>query len=95
MLILQGLDDQRATAENTACIVDKLIADGVMPQACTLADADHDDVVDRTIAFAADWAFALAGGVPLPECDESALPPCTPNIFADGFESGDTSAWSG
>ncbi len=94
VLILQGLEDERATAENTACIVDKLIADGVTPQACTLADADHDDIVDRTVAFAADWAFALAAGVPLPECEESTLPPCVASIFADGFEDGDTSAWS-
>ncbi len=94
VLILQGLEDESTTAQNTACIVDKLIADGVTPQACTLADAGHDDIVDRTIAFAADWAFALAAGDPLPECDASALPPCTSSIFADGFESGDTSAWS-
>ncbi len=95
VLILQGLEDVRATAHNTACIVDKLLADGVVPQVCTLADADHDDIVDRTVAFAADWAFALAAGGPLPGCDASELPPCTASIFADGFESGDTLAWSG
>ncbi len=93
VLILQGLEDQRTTAQNTACIVDKLVADGVTPQVCTLADAEHGDIVHRTIAFAADWAFALAAGAGLPACAESALPPCTASIFADGFESGDTSAW--
>ncbi len=95
VLVLQGLEDVSATARNTACIVDKLFADGVVPQVCTLADAGHDDIVDRRVAFAADWAFALAAGEPLPGCDASNLPPCVASIFADGFESGDTSVWSG
>jgi len=94
ILIIQGLEDVRATPERTACIIDKIEADGVDPQVCTIADADHFDIVARTVAFAAEWAFALAAGAPLPLCAADDLPPCVPDIFADGFESGDTARWS-
>jgi len=94
ILILQGLQDVRATPERTACIVEKIESDGITPQVCTLSDAGHFDIVNRTVAFAAEWAFALATGAALPACVASDLPPCTAAIFADGFETGDTSAWS-
>jgi len=92
--VVQGLEDTLATPENTACIVRKLGEDGVPPQVCALADADHGDIVERTVADVVDWALAVATGDPLPDCPTVALPVCGEEIFADGFESGDTSAWS-
>jgi hypothetical protein len=94
ILVLQGMEDTVATPASTACIVEKLTDDGATPQVCTLADAEHSDIVGRTIAFAADWAFALAAGDSLPTCDPHDLPDCGDLVFADGFESADTTAWS-
>lgn len=76
ILIHAGLQDIEATPEEVSCIVDKLIEDGVTPQVCTDATADHWDIVQRSAAFAVQWALALAAGDPLPPCTASELPPC-------------------
>ena len=76
ILILQGMQDESSTPERTACIVDKLIDDGVTPQVCTFTDLEHMDVVENTVAMAVQWAEALATGEDLPACADSDLPAC-------------------
>lgn len=92
--VVQGLEDTLATPGNTACIVKKLTEDGAPPQVCAVADADHGDIVERTVADVVDWALALTAGDPLPDCPTVALPVCGEEIFSDGFESGDTGEWT-
>jgi acetyl esterase/lipase len=76
ILIQQGMLDDSATPDRTACLVDELLAAGATVQVCTISDADHFDIVERTVGFGVEWAVALAGGSPLPACAASELPPC-------------------
>jgi len=76
ILLLQGGQDTTITPEDTACIADALVDGGIVPQVCTLDDAGHGDIVDRTIAFAVEWSLALHRGEALPPCAASELPPC-------------------
>ena len=76
ILIMQGLEDVSADPATTACIVDKLVADGITPQVCTYEGLGHMDIVKNSVGFAVDWAEALAVGGTLPSCLASELPPC-------------------
>jgi dienelactone hydrolase len=77
ILYLQGgLDTVLPPAKEAACIVQKLAADGVAPQLCVDATAQHTDVTNRNIAFAIAWTEAVLGGATRPVCPQSAaLPP--------------------
>ena len=76
ILIQQGMLDDSATPERTACIVEQLTAQGATVQVCTYGKADHFNVVEQSVAFGVDWAVALATGVPLPVCKANDLPAC-------------------
>ncbi len=77
ILIQQGMLDDSATPERTACIVDLITGQGATVQVCTYPKADHFDIVETSVGFGVEWALALAAGVPLPPCAESELPPCS------------------
>jgi hypothetical protein len=68
ILIQQGMLDDSATPERTACIVDLITSQGATVQVCTYAAADHFDIVETSVGFGVEWAVALAGGAPLPPC---------------------------
>lgn len=79
ILYVQGLADTiMPPAREAACNLDKLHADGVTPQVCADAVADHLSVVGRNTDFAIGWARALASGAALPSCSAALLPACTP-----------------
>ncbi len=80
VLFVQGLADyvMPAPAEG-ACNVDKLVSDGLEPQVCVDAPAQHTDVVGRNTDFALSWASALLAGKDLPACTQGVImPPCVP-----------------
>jgi dienelactone hydrolase len=79
VLFVQGLDDYiMPPASEAACNIAKLQADGVTPQVCTDAAAQHQTVVARNMDFAIPWALALLAGQPLPTCSSAGMPACTP-----------------
>ncbi len=79
VLYVQGLSDYiMPAASEAACNVQKLLADGVTPQVCVDAAAQHQTVVDRNADFAIRWGLALLDGQPLPACSDLGMPPCLP-----------------
>jgi pimeloyl-ACP methyl ester carboxylesterase len=79
VLFVQGLTDiVMPPAQEGACNVAKLTADGVTPQLCTDATASHTNVTPRNINFAIGWAQALVAGNTLPTCSSSGMPACSP-----------------
>ena len=79
VLFIQGLSDViMPPASEAACNIEKLQKDGVQPQVCTDAAAQHTTVVNRNMDFAIPWALALLGGQPLPTCSNAGMPSCTP-----------------
>lgn len=79
VLYVQGLADYvMPAASEAACNIDKLHGDGVRPQVCVDALADHQGVVGRNMDFALGWASALLDGAALPACSGAGLPACTP-----------------
>lgn len=79
LLFVQGLADViMPPASEAACNIAKLMADGVTPQVCVDAEAQHTNVVGRNMDFAIPWALALLGGQPLPTCSAAGMPACTP-----------------
>ena len=79
VLYVQGLTDGiMPPAREAACNLAKLQADGVTPQLCTDAGANHETVVARNMDFALGWARALLAGGARPSCSAAGLPACTP-----------------
>ena len=80
VLLVQGsLDTILPPAEEAACTVNKLVAEGVPHQACVDSGAGHASVVDRNMAHAAAWLEASLRGATPPACPGTAtLPTCTP-----------------
>jgi pimeloyl-ACP methyl ester carboxylesterase len=79
VLIVQGLADQiMVPAEEAACNIAKLQADGVTPQVCTDAPAVHTSVVSRNMDFAIKWGTAKLEGTEVPSCSADGMPECTP-----------------
>jgi acetyl esterase/lipase len=79
VLFVQGLADIVMTpAQEGACNMAKLTADGLTPQLCTDTTATHTNVTQRNINFAIGWAQAVATGGALPTCSSSGMPACTP-----------------
>lgn len=79
VLFVQGLlDEVMVPAQEGACNIDKLKADGVTPQVCTDLSATHTNVTPRNINFAITWAQALVAGNALPTCSSLGMPTCTP-----------------
>ncbi len=79
VLFVQGLTDiVMPPAQEAACNIDKLKADGVTPQVCTDVTASHTNVTQRNINFAIGWAQALVAGNTLPTCSSLGMPTCTP-----------------
>jgi dienelactone hydrolase len=80
VLFVQGLADYVMPAPlEGACNVDKLVADGVTPQVCVDAPAQHTDVVGRNTDFALTWAKAMLTGQTPPACTaDGVMPPCVP-----------------
>jgi dienelactone hydrolase len=76
ILYVQGLADTvLPPAKEAACIVKKLAADGIAPQLCVDATAQHTDVTNRNTAFAIQWAEAVLARNSLPACPSSAQLP--------------------
>lgn len=73
-----GADTIMPPAEEAACNVRKLRAEGAAPQVCWDALALHSNVVDRNVRTAMDWLAAVVAGTPLPTCASAELPSCTP-----------------
>jgi dienelactone hydrolase len=79
LLFVQGLADYiMPPASEAACNIAKLMADGVTPQVCVDADAQHQTVVARNMDFVLQWALALLGNLALPTCSAAGMPACTP-----------------
>ncbi len=80
VLYVQGLADYvMPPSFEAACNVAKLTTDGLTPQVCVDAPAQHTDVVGRNMDFAITWLRALLDGQTLPGCTAAGiLPPCTP-----------------
>lgn len=79
VLYVQGLLDEVMTpAEEAACNVQKLVADGVTPTVCVDASASHTDVTPKNISFGISWLQAVLAGTTPPTCASSLLPPCNP-----------------
>jgi hypothetical protein len=79
MLYVQGLADYiMPAASEAACNIAKLQADGVAPQVCVDAPAQHTDVVGRNQDFAMKWGEAVLQGTALPACSSAGMPACTP-----------------
>jgi dienelactone hydrolase len=77
VLYVQGsLDSVLPPPTEAACIVNKLIADGLTPQVCVDSGAQHTDVTQRNTAFAISWVEAKLAGLTPPSCAEATqLPP--------------------
>lgn len=73
-----GADTIMPPAQEAACNVAKLRAEGVVPQLCVDGVALHSNIVDRNIAFGMDWISAAVAGTALPTCAATELPACTP-----------------
>jgi len=79
ILYLQGGSDQiLPPAEEAACNVAHLAADGVAPEVCSDGAATHATVVQRNLAFALAWGQAALAGGSRPRCASSTLPACRP-----------------
>ncbi len=79
VVYIQGLADViMPPAEEAACNLAKLEADGLSPQLCTDAAAQHTDVVARNAAYAVGWVEARLAGVDPPPCPSMGLPACAP-----------------
>ena len=79
VLMVQGLADYvMPAASEAACNIQKLEADGVTPQVCVDALAQHQTVVSRNADFAIQWSQAILAGTQLPSCSGSGMPACTP-----------------
>lgn len=78
-LLVQGLADQiMAPASEAACIVAELKGAGSDIDVCSLATADHSNVMDQHFHGIAWLESVLAGGARA-ECDNALpLPACTP-----------------
>ena len=76
VLYVQGLvDTVLPPAKEAACIVAKLQADGLSPQVCVDALAQHTSVTPRNMAYAIGWVEALLAGATAPACPAAtALP---------------------
>ncbi len=78
-LYVQGLSDLiMPAASEAACNLQKLAGDGVAPQVCVDAAAQHTDVVPRNIDFALGWGQAVLAGTTPPACSAAGMPACTP-----------------
>jgi hypothetical protein len=79
VLYVQGLlDEIMPAASEAACNLQKLAADGVVPELCVDPTADHLTIVHQNIAFAISWGEAILAGTPPPSCDPASLPVCIP-----------------
>ncbi len=79
ILYTQGLNDiVMDPAEEAACNLDKLRADGADVQVCVDSPAQHTDVVGRNVAFALQWVEAKLAGTSAPTCSAAGLPTCKP-----------------
>ncbi|MFO0615633.1 MAG: lipase family protein [Polyangiaceae bacterium] len=79
ILYVQGLSDYVLPPQReAACNVEKLEADGVHPELCIDAAAQHQTVVERNMNTVLAWGEALIDGAPLPTCSNTFLPPCIP-----------------
>lgn len=79
VLLIQGLADQiMIPAEEAACNIVKLEADGVTPTVCTDLMAVHTSVVSRNMDFAIKWGTAKLEGSQEPACSSFGMPQCTP-----------------
>lgn len=79
VLMVQGLADQiMLPAEEAACTIDKLTADGVTPDVCLDATATHTSVVPRNVMTGIAWAQAQVDGTAKPACSSVGMPSCTP-----------------
>ncbi len=79
VLIVQGLADQiMLPAEEAACTIDKLVAEGVTPDVCTDPVATHATVLPRNVMNAIGWTQAKLGGTAPPACTSTGMPACTP-----------------
>jgi dienelactone hydrolase len=80
VLFVQGIADTiMPAASEAACNLEKLHADGVVPQVCTDLTAVHTNVVSRNMDFALSWGQAILQGKAPPVCPETrGMPPCSP-----------------
>lgn len=79
ILYVQGLSDYVLPPQSeAACNVEKMEADGVSPQLCIDAAAQHQTVVERNMDQIIAWSEALLSGQPLPTCSSTFLPECMP-----------------
>jgi pimeloyl-ACP methyl ester carboxylesterase len=80
VLYVQGSNDIiMAPAEEAACNVQKLNADGIVPSLCVDSMADHSTVVQRNASYVVNWVAATLAGSSLPACPRTgSLPACTP-----------------
>ncbi len=79
VLMVQGLADQiMLPAEEAACTIDKLVAEGVTPDVCTDSTATHATVLPRNLMTGIAWARAVLEGTAKPSCTSTGMPSCTP-----------------
>lgn len=77
ILYIQGLADQiLPAAEEAACNVAALRADGVSPEVCSDGAATHATVLGRNLGHALAWGQAVLAGTSRPACASATLPAC-------------------
>jgi dienelactone hydrolase len=76
VLLVQGLMDDMATPERSRCIADYMEGQGLTPQICADAEADHMNIVERNVAFVLEWLDAVLAGDAPPHCAGETLPVC-------------------
>ena len=78
VLLVQGLLDQvMPPADEAACTIATMKADGVAVQVCVDGLATHQSVVGRNMDFALVWAEKVLSGKAPPSCSALGMPPCS------------------
>ena len=79
ILMVQGLADQiMLPAEEAACTIDKLVAEGITPDVCADLAATHASVLSRNVMTGIAWVRAKLDGTATPSCSSVGMPSCTP-----------------
>jgi len=78
ILLVQGLLDQvMPPADEAACTLATMKADGVATQVCVDGAATHTNVVGRNMDFALGWAEKVLSGKAAPTCSAVGMPACS------------------
>jgi pimeloyl-ACP methyl ester carboxylesterase len=77
-LLMQGGQDTLVTAEQTACIVQRLAAAGTPVEACDFPNDSHTTIVASALPAAAQWMNGRRGGIVPSVCPSPLTATCNP-----------------